>query len=810
MVDIAPESPVAEDDPTGERALAELAERYRLLVDLSPDAIGVHEGGIIVYANPAAVRYARAESAAELVGRPITDVVHPSSIPDMLTRLMGLTEEGMVTEPAEALMQPVRGEVIETEIVSVRTVWAGRPAFQVIMRDISIRRAAESALRYRAALVEHVTDAIIATTADGIVQAWNPAAEQIYGRGADEAVGMPLAAAVGATLDPDVIVADGGTVETTHRRIDGAEIAVRASAAVMAGGGHVLVCHDETARRRAQERFRTVVATLREAVVVVDADGRIETANPAAQRMFGRTATAHGADLEHLGLLDRQGRPIESADNPLCTALETGRVPKSRLLRHRNSDGGDRWLTVSCGRLEPDRTGSAIVASFADITEQRAASERLRYAATHDALTGLANRAAVVTRLDHVLREPDPARTTIVSYVDLNDFKTLNDSLGHSVGDEVLRVAAQRLRRTAGSGDVVGRIGGDEFVVVTSAPCEDDAASQAARLRQVLAVPIDVYGKVLRIDASVGVVTVAAAGDPRTSTELLRDADIAMYHAKATGRAGYAVFNVELRERMQRRQQLEQGLRGPEAAAQLSTVYQPIVELTTGRTHAVEALLRWTHPTLGSVSPAEFIPLAEESDLIDVLGRFVLTRAADDIADLRRDHPDLHVSVNLSVRQTTDPDLVPLITGVLEASGLPANALYVEITESAVMSDPAAAAAALASLRRLGVRVALDDFGTGYSSLVQLNRLPLDVIKIGKPFVDDLGTSPQADAIVIAMIGVAHSTGRLVVAEGVETPGQLAMLRDYGCDAAQGFLLGCPMPLSALRAGEWLKGPERN
>ena len=468
MTDVAPEfADPGNEQSADTRALTELAERYRLIVELSPDGIAVHQDGRVVYINPAGLRYLRSEPE-QVVGQPITNFVHPDSIPDMVKRLLSLTEEQSATEPSEAVMLRIDGDTIDAQVVSVRTMWAGRPAFQVILRDISLQKEAENALRYRAALVEHVTDAIIATTADGIVQAWNPAAEHIYGRSADEAIGMPLPEAVGAEFDPDAIVTDGGIVEATHRRVDGAEIAVRASAAVMAGGGHVLVCHDETARRRAQERFRRVVATLRDAVLVVDADGRIETANPAAERMFGPAATARGCSIDDLGLLNRQARPLAPADNPLAAALESSHDPRPRLLRMRNSDGDDRWLTVSCGRLEPDRAGSAIVAAFADITDQRAAAERLHYAATHDALTGLANRAAVVSRLDTVLREPDSDRLMLVSFIDLNDFKTLNDSLGHSIGDQVLRAAAMRLQNETRSGDVVGRIGGDEFVVVTS------------------------------------------------------------------------------------------------------------------------------------------------------------------------------------------------------------------------------------------------------------------------------------------------------------------------------------------------------
>lgn len=640
VVHVAPESPIADDDPTGERALAELAERYRLLVDLSPDAIAVHAGGIVEYANQAAVRYARAESAAELVGRPITDFLHPSSVPEVRARLAGLTNEGDVTPPHPVLMQPVRGELLESEVVSVRTVWAGRPAFQVIIRDLAFLRAAESAVRFRAALVEHVSDAIIATTADGIVASWNPAAEEIYGRSAAEAVGLALADAVGAEFDAASVVADGGSVDTTHRAADGTEIAIRASVAEMAGG-YVLVCHADPARRRAQERFRSVVATLREAVVVVDAAGRIENANPAARRLFGGAAT-----VDELGLLDRTG---SSTTNLFASSVRVR----------------DRWLTVSSGLLEPDRADSAIVASFVDITDQRTAAAPLRHAATHDGLTDLVNRTAVIARLDELLGA-DGAAPTFVSFVDLNDFKTLNDSLGHWIGDRVLRAVGHRLGRGAvHADDIVGRIGGDEFVVVTMTS-DLSAADEAGRIRSLLASPIDVEGRQLRVDASVGAVEVGA-GRYHTSTELLRDADIAMYDAK-TRRSGCAVFNIALREQMQRRQRIEQDLRRPETTAQLSTEYQPIVDLRTGRMRAVEALLRWNHPTLGAISPAEFVPLAEETDLIDMLTRFVVARATNEIATVISDHPRLRLSINLSARQITDPTLVSTIADTLAAT----------------------------------------------------------------------------------------------------------------------------------------------
>jgi EAL domain-containing protein (putative c-di-GMP-specific phosphodiesterase class I) len=291
----------------------------------------------------------------------------------------------------------------------------------------------------------------------------------------------------------------------------------------------------------------------------------------------------------------------------------------------------------------------------------------------------------------------------------------------------------------------------------------------------------------------------AGPDDKRAAEDLVRDADVAMYQAKTLGRGRFEFFDVELRERMQRRLRLEEDLRGALQNGQLWTAYQPVVDLRTGHLVAVEALLRWTHPVHGAVSPVEFIPLAEESDLINVIGNHVLRTTTRELAERRDRHGlDLHLKVNLSVRQLDDPRLVPSVQDALDTTGLPPSALCLEVTESTLMRNPAASAEVLTALRGLGVRLAIDDFGTGYSSLAQLQRLTLDTLKIDRSFVAGIGESKDAEAIVNSIIAMAHAVDLMVVAEGVETAQQLEILKSLDCDQAQGFHLGRPVPADAL------------
>ncbi|MGH3758396.1 sensor domain-containing protein [Actinophytocola sp.] len=781
------------------QALDDLTDRYRLLVDLTPDAIVVHEGGRVLYANPATVRFVGARSTAEIVGLPIVDFVHPDSVSGMLRRISELTEPGATSESAEVTLTRLDGGIVDVESVSVRTTWEGRSAYQVIMRDVTAQKAAAAALQYQAALVAHVSDALIATTARGVVTSWNPSAEAVYGLDADAAIGQPIDKVVGAPLDPAAILDAGGVVQAVHRRSDGCALAVRVSVARMPDG-YVLICADETARRRAEQHFTTVVAAIEEGVIVVSATGHVESVNPAAERILGISEQdALGQPTSLAEIYDEAGERIPQSRYPTLHTRQTGQPRNGQIICVARPDGRLVWLSMSCRALNPDGDlPAAVVVSMTDITERRRIERRREHEATHDALTGLHNRTVAIDRLSPSARARCTGSTAVL-FIDLDKFKVINDSLGHSVGDKVLQIVGTRLHAGTRRGDTVSRLGGDEFAVIASdVRSADDATGLAEHIRRELNEPVAVDGRNLHIDASVGIV-IADRDDTRDGEDLLRDADLAMYQAKTRGRGRHAFFDINLRERSQRRLQLEQDLRDAPRDGQLWLAYQPIVDLRTDQVTAVEALLRWTHPRYGPISPGEFIPIAEESDLINIIGTHMLRTATAEIVGLRAAHPGLRLTVNLSARQLDDPHLVPSVRDATRATGLPSSALCLEITESAIMRDPDTAARTLVALRDLGSHLAIDDFGTGYSSLAQLLTLPLDTLKIDQTFTAGLGHSADAEAIVTSIIAMAHAVDLAVVAEGVEQAHQLDILRRLECDLAQGYHLGRPVAAADLR-----------
>jgi diguanylate cyclase (GGDEF)-like protein/PAS domain S-box-containing protein len=782
-------STVDEADAT-DSDLAELSNRYRVLVELSPDAICVHSGGVVTYANRAALDLFAARTSHELVGRPVADFVAAESAAPMT--------HDPSAEPVEAVLKRLDGSKFVAETVSVRTSGASTPSFQVVLRDNTVKHAAAAAARTQEALVTHVSDAIVTITGDGIVTGWNPAAETVYGWPAPEALGRRVPEVLGRDPEPAAVRDQGGVAEQTHRGRDGSPRSVRLSVAET-GEGYLLVCTDETARRRVEQHYATVVAALDEGVLVMGPAGLITSVNPAACRILGVSETdLLGVSCTTLVLFDEDGNRILDEDLPSVHTRRTGIAHNGLVVRVRRPDGRDVWVSLTSRLLDSDDpNGVSVVASFTDITERRAISARLAHEATHDPLTRLANRTLVLDRLDR----RESAEPAAVLFLDLDKFKLINDSLGHPVGDQVLRIAGERLRRATGPHDVVGRLGGDEFVVVTSSTTGPAQVRVfAAHLRSVLAEPVSVHGRQLHLDASMGIVLVEP-GDDRSAEDLLRDADVAMYQAKSRGRGRFEFFDVALRRRMQRRLRMEQDLRDAVHSGQLWPAYQPVVDLRTDKMVGVEALLRWTHPKHGAISPAEFIPLAEESELINVLGKRVLRDTTRELAAQRTGRGlDLSLKVNLSVRQLDDPNLVPAVRDALATTGLPPGALTLEVTESALMRDTSAAGEVLSALRSLGVLLAIDDFGTGYSSLAQLRRLTLDTLKIDRSFVTGIADSRDAAAIVTSIIAMAHAVDLTVVAEGVETAEELALLKEFGCDQAQGYHLGRPLAAAELFA----------
>jgi len=531
-------------------------QRYRRLVDHSPDAIAVHEGGRVVYINPAGVRWIGAQSSDELVGQMITEFVHPDSVPAMLTRIASLRDEGDTSPPSEAVMLRSDGTTLEVEAVSVLTVWEGRPAYQVTFRDLSAQKAAEASLRCQAALVTHVSDAIITTTFSGIVTNWNPAAEAIYRRPAERALALPASEAVGAPLDPASIIARGGIVHSTHHAADGAALAVRVSA-IATDNGYALVCTDQTALHHAERHFQTVVTALDYGVAIIGSDGHVESANPAADRIFGTEPELLKNRPRNRALdfpiYDTNGHLIGADRHPLTQIWRTGTPISDYVFGVDRSDGQRVWVSASYRLLNPDDPHhSAVLISFTDITAQRTASERLAHEATHDSLTGLPNRAHIVTRVTEALESGGHHVLAAVLFIDLDNLKTINDLLGHDAGDDVLRSAAQRLCRAIRSDDVVARFGGDEFVALLMGQiARPELDALAERLHATLSEPLVIEGVTRRIRASIGIVVIED-NDQRSAAEILRDADTAMYAAKKTGRGKSHYFTEQLRDRKRR------------------------------------------------------------------------------------------------------------------------------------------------------------------------------------------------------------------------------------------------------------------
>ncbi len=429
--------------------------------------------------------------------------------------------------------------------------------------------------------------------------------------------------------------------------------------------------------------------------------------------------------------------------------------------------------------------------SIAQLTELK---EQLQHQAFHDALTGLPNRTMFTEQIAAALRDHVPAA---VLFLDLDDFKTINDSLGHAAGDQLLRIVAGRVAKTVREDDTAARIGGDEFAVLMMGGETADAERLAARLVEAVRQPMILGGRQVSLHTSIGFAPADSASD---ADELLQNADLAMYTAKSRGKRSYLAYEPAMHELVRRRHALSSALERAVERGEITVHYQPIVDLETGAAVAFEALARWRHPDRGIVGPAEFVPLAVEAGLMPAIGRFVLRQACQQTALWRQEHGiDLNVMVNLSASELENPTLVAEVAAALEDSDLPASALSLEITESGVMLEPEATIARMQRLRRLGVRLALDDFGTGYSSLSHLSRFPIDLVKIPKDFIDCLGDNAAGRTFVDTIIRLANALGLDTVAEGIEAQSQAAILEQLNCRLGQGFYFARPLEADAVR-----------
>ena len=570
----------------------------------------------------------------------------------------------------------------------------------------------------------------------------------------------------------------------THRQVGQLfgeqEIQLAAFVATLAGAAYEHLAGSET-------RFRSLAQNSSDVLTLVDASGTVSFQSPAVQRVFGLPAGSLVG-----GPVDAWVHPDDLPRFTAALSAARGNAEIRVECRFRHADGSYRFAETAVTNLLEDPTVNALVLNTRDVTERHRLEDALRERALHDELTGLPNRALFLERLQHALDRRDP-QPLVVCFLDLDDFKAVNDTLGHGAGDELLTTVAERLSSCLRPGDTVARFGGDEFAVLLESTDLPTALTVTQRILDRTAELVDLDGTLVTAHTSIGLAP--SHGPGTTGDQLLAEADAAMYAAKSRGSHCYEVFDERMRIATERRARLRHELERAVAGDELRLHYQPIVDLQTGHRIGVEALVRWEHPERGLLVPKDFIHHAEESGQITSLGHWVLDTACDAALDLE---PDAHMSVNVSARQLQQPDFVQRVAEALDRRGLPAQRLVLEITETAAVADFDGALARLSELKSLGLQLALDDFGTGYSPLSYLRRFPVDYLKIDCSFVAGVAASEEDRAIVRGVIDMAHALGLKAIAEGVEDARQHEVLADLGCDLGQGYFWLAPVPLSAL------------
>ena len=558
----------------------------------------------------------------------------------------------------------------------------------------------------------------------------------------------------------------------------------------------LLLRRNETKR---SARFRSLVHNASDLITVVDASGTIRYKSPSVDRFLG--SSSDKLDTDYLGMVDPSDRERLRVIFSDLARSEDGVATAEYRLHH--ADGSSRYVESIISSLLNDPTVRGLILNTRDVTDRKTLEDELARQAFHDSLTGLSNRAVFRYRVEHGLaRAARRGDAMTVLLLDLDDFKTINDSLGHDAGDELLIAVARRLLAANRSSDTVARLGGDEFaILLEDGGNEDRSAAVAERLIEALAPPFEVRGREVFVRASIGI----AIADALDSTDdLIRNADTAMYAAKSGGKGRYEFFRPDMHTRALAHFEVLADLERALAREEFEVHYQPIVDLASGSVGGMEALARWQHPTRGLLPPFEFIGVAETTGMIVPLGNWVLTEACRQTAAWRAEWPsaaDLWVSVNLSTRQLVEPDLVEQVRDVLVETGLDPSALVLELTEGSLMQDMNKTVSKLRGLKALGVKLAIDDFGIGSSSLGNLRQFPVDLLKIDKSFIDDIAEAgSECPALVHAIVDLAKTLNLRTVAEGIEQSDQLGQIVSLGCHSGQGYLFARPLASAAMAA----------
>ena len=691
-----------------------------------------------------------------------------------------------------------------------------RALLRKLSDELDATRAAVGAerMRYRA-LFDAVPDPVSVLARDGTVLDLNKAGMAAYKRPREEIVGKNI-----NVLNPDlprdhmVPVLDtldrGETyvIEVTNMRADGTRFPVEVHSASLLFDGRealVAVARDLSQRQEAEIRYRELMEVIDKGILIQDRDGRFLYGNSAALRILGietGESLAEAMQPDHWIYLHESGRELTGGELPTARAHDGGRIVESTVLgMHNRHNGRLIWITVTVvpQYAAGSDTPTQLLSLFSDITELKQAEETLRVQAQTDALTGLLNRDAILKQLDTRLADPASNRVALL-YVDLDRFKIVNDVLGHGAGDEVLVAAARRMRDAVAGEGLIARFGGDEFVVVCA--FDDDAHRPERLARRVQ----HAFGESFRVDTDEFSVTTSigiarAPADGESAQQLIQSADMAMYDSKRRRRNGWQAFSPELASRQQERLQAETQLRRALDNGEFHLVYQPQVDLRSGRILYAEALVRWHNPQLGEMRPDRFIDLAETTGDIIRIGNWVLQEACAQMRRWREQGlPIQRIAVNVSYRQFTGDNLGDSVRRALAEADLPGQALELELTERVLVDDTPDTLEVFDQLRLLGVQLSIDDFGEGYSALNYLRRLPINSLKLSHSFLKGVPGKPSDVAICQAVAGIAQSLGLGMVAEGVESEAQRDFLLRLGVNVGQGFLFA-----PGLLPGEFAK-----
>jgi len=709
--------------------------------------------------------------------------------------------------------------MVETEIFySPKDIWlethlyTSQDGISMYLRDITARKQVETALReserYQRAILTNIADGIITTDKQGVILSFNPAAERIYGYSANEAIGNTLDILIDKDLEEVVnqlthyyntkgTETVGLNRDVTAKRKDGSLFPVEITITEMLmdeSQQFVGIIRDVTERRRAEEQLHLadrIFESNNEGIVITDQNSRILRVNTAFLRITGYT------EHEVMGKTPKllsSGRHSETFYLNMWQQIkEHGHWQGEIWNKRKNGEIYPEWLSIST--VHDKNNGiSNFVAIFSDISEKKENEQRIYHMAHHDALTGLLNRNMFNLELNEALVSASKCNGLLaVLYIDLDHFKKVNDTLGHPVGDELLKIIAKRLTNLLRSSDQVCRIGGDEFIVLLQNITQADHASKIAQnIIDQLTQPINLAKRELFIGASIGVAMFPQ--DAMNADDLVCNADAALFRAKQMGRNNFQFYSNDMNARAADRLDLESKLRHALDAQEFVLYFQPQLDLQKKKIIGVEALVRWLHPELGLVSPADFIPLLEETGLIIPVGEWILMRACLQARSWKKAGlGDIRVAVNISPHQFLYSDIIQTVDDAIKITGLPAHLLELEITEGSIMEDAEHNIRRLQLLSDMGVQLAIDDFGTGYSSLAYLKRFPIDALKIDQSFIRDMHQNKEDANIATAIISLGKSFDLRIVAEGVEQAQVLKQLNTLDCDEAQGYFISRPL-----------------